>query len=157
MKIGAVIFVVGAILIFAGIIGFYYTLKEVGNKTITYSLSAGEVDNKTISLTKNTTYELAFSADYNNVYFSLYSPSGKKLLEGNMEKNSSFKFKPEESGNYILSVKNLENRDNRIAVVVLKSGELERIHNMMMNYEIMFFAGVTAAVGGIAISIFMRR
>ncbi len=157
MKIGAIVFTLGVILIFAGIIGFYYTLSEAGNKTITYSLSPGELKNKTIYLKENTTYEFSFSADFNNVYFSLYSPGGKKIVEGNMEKNNSFNFKPKESGNYVLNMKNMENKNNRIAVVVLKSGELEGIHNMMLNYEIMFFTGVIAAVVGIVIALFMRK
>ena len=157
MKIGAIVFVIGAILIFASIVGFYYILNQAGNKTVTYSLSLNEVENKTIELKKNVTYQFSFSADYPNVSYAFYSPSGKKIVEGSMSKNSSFKFKSPSDGNYILSVKNMGKEKNRVAVIVLKSGEIERIHNMMLQFEIMFIAGAVAAVAGIAVAMIMRK
>ena len=157
MKVGAVVFIIGVVLIFGSIVGFYYTLGQAGSKTYTYSLSSGESENHTIPLKKNVEYHFSLSADYSDVDFILYSPGGEREIMGNMNKNSSFEYTPPESGDYVLSVHNHADKGNRVAVVVMEKGEYGKISSMIFNLEILLVVGLVAAAGGIAIGMIQRK
>ncbi len=156
MKLGVLVFIVGALLIFVSIFGFYYALREADKSTVAYTLNNEQCKNSTLKLSSNTSYIFHFSADDSNIYYELQNDDGKVLKKGNVKDNPSFDFDVKTGGTYVLYIKNLGEKNNRVAIVIMPVKEYKKITNMMWNLEITLIVGAIVSVAGIAISLKFR-